>query len=80
MLGTSYYGSEVVCACIFQGFLGRMPSIVQTVAVLIGAVVAFYVQYTHTSKGYEIDHKDGGRVTVVVLPVHPQTFNSEQEP
>lgn len=73
MLGTSYYGSEVVCACIFQGFLGRMPSIVQTVAVLIGAVVAFYVQYTHTSKGYEIDHKDGGRVTVVVLPVHPQT-------
>ena len=74
MLGSSYYGSSVVCACIFQGFLGRLPSIAQTVSVLIGTIVAFYVQYTHTGKGYEIDHKNGGRVTAVVVPVQPQTW------
>jgi hypothetical protein len=71
MLGTAYFGSELIWSSIFFGLFQTFdePTIMGLLTIA-STGAAFYVQWTYTGKGVEINPSTG-QVTVVVVPGQP---------
>lgn len=71
MIGTSFLGSWMVFNGLFTGLFGASSATMATVnsiLIFVGAGAGFYIQYTITSKGVEIDPKTGQVTVIIVQP------------